>query len=90
MNWIDLLRPGRLALRLTAYVTALAAIALAHNLGLKVIAEGVQTKFQSEVLARHGCDVLQGYWLSRSMDADETVFFLLRNSIIATAQGCDV
>lgn len=44
-------------------------IALAHNLGLTVVAEGVETSVQRDLLANHGCDVLQGYLFSKPVDA---------------------
>jgi diguanylate cyclase (GGDEF)-like protein/PAS domain S-box-containing protein len=42
-------------------------IALGHNLGLTVIAEGVETEAQQAVLANHGCDAYQGYLFSRPL-----------------------
>ncbi len=39
-------------------------ITLGHDLGLEVVAEGVETKAIYEELARLGCDTVQGYWLS--------------------------
>lgn len=42
-----------------------ATLALAHSLGLKVVAEGIETAGQSDFLRRHGCDVLQGYLYGR-------------------------
>jgi len=51
-----------------AVVTAI--IALARSLGLKVIAEGVESLRQMEVLHRLGCGVMQGYLFSRPIPAD--------------------
>ncbi|MCI0507021.1 MAG: EAL domain-containing protein [Gammaproteobacteria bacterium] len=70
--------------------TAKGIIALAHSLGLKVVAEGVETKTQAEFLRRHRCDVLQGYYFSPPVPANEIDDFLqrympknpLRNAII--------
>lgn len=44
-----------------------AIIALAHSLGIKVIAEGVETTEQLQFLADHDCDIVQGYYLSRPL-----------------------
>ncbi|TCO83790.1 PAS domain S-box-containing protein/diguanylate cyclase (GGDEF)-like protein [Plasticicumulans lactativorans] len=46
-----------------------AIIAMAHRLGLQVIAEGVETAAQRDFLAAEGCDAIQGYWLARPMPA---------------------
>ena len=48
---------------------ALAAIGLAHELGFKVIAEGVETAAQCEFLRERGCDEIQGYYFSRPVTA---------------------
>ena len=48
-----------------------AIITLGHALGLKVVAEGVETPEQMEYLRQHGCDELQGYFFSRPVTADE-------------------
>ena len=48
---------------------AKAIISLAHNLNLSVIAEGVETHAQLGFLAENGCDEIQGYLLSRPLDA---------------------
>jgi EAL domain-containing protein (putative c-di-GMP-specific phosphodiesterase class I) len=45
-------------------------IDLAHSLGLRVVAEGVETRATWEELGRLGCDAAQGYWLARPI-ADE-------------------
>ncbi|MEO6713567.1 MAG: bifunctional diguanylate cyclase/phosphodiesterase [Mycobacteriales bacterium] len=42
-----------------------AAIAMAHGLGLTVTAEGVESRVQLDYLQRHGCDLVQGYLLGR-------------------------
>ncbi len=48
-------------------------IAMAHTLGLEVIAEGVETEEQLDFLANHGCDLIQGYIMSRPKQADTVV-----------------
>ena len=47
----------------------LTIINLAHNLRLRVVAEGVEDRPQLRFLMRHGCDMLQGYLFSRPVDA---------------------
>ena len=53
----------------SAVVTAI--IALARSLGLRVVAEGVETLRQMEVLHRLGCGLMQGFLFSRAVPADE-------------------
>jgi diguanylate cyclase (GGDEF)-like protein/PAS domain S-box-containing protein len=50
---------------------ASATIALAHQLSLEVVGEGVETDFQKNFLESHGCDLLQGHLLGRPMPRDE-------------------
>ena len=52
-------------------VIANAIISLAHSLSLKTIAEGVETETQAALLARHGCDEIQGYMIGRPLPASE-------------------
>lgn len=44
-------------------------IELAHNMGLKVVAEGVDNTRSLELLRRYGCEYLQGYYFSKPVDA---------------------
>ncbi len=46
-------------------------IALAHNLKMSVIAEGVETAEQLDYLRRHGCNEMQGYYFSKPLAAAE-------------------
>jgi diguanylate cyclase (GGDEF)-like protein/PAS domain S-box-containing protein len=62
-------------------VIASAVIKLAKGLGLRVVAEGVELEAQHQFLASHGCDLLQGYWYARPMDAAAFLQF------IATEKG---
>jgi EAL domain-containing protein (putative c-di-GMP-specific phosphodiesterase class I) len=48
-----------------------AIVTLGHNLGLKVIAEGVETEFQRDFLRDIGCDELQGYLYSKPIAVDD-------------------
>ena len=56
-----------------------AIVRMAHGLGLKVTAEGVETKTQMDGLTRFGCDQVQGYFLGRPMPLTEA---------LALAQTC--
>jgi len=50
---------------------AKAVIAMAHSMGLEVIAEGVETEAQYEFLKKHGCQMIQGYLISRPVSAEQ-------------------
>lgn len=51
-------------------------ITLAHSLGLKVVAEGVETIEQLNFMRAHHCDAMQGYFLSKPLPADQFENFL--------------
>jgi diguanylate cyclase (GGDEF)-like protein/PAS domain S-box-containing protein len=51
-------------------------ITMAHSLGLRVVAEGVESAEQLDYLREHRCDEIQGYWLSRPMREADCLAFL--------------
>ncbi len=58
-----------------------ATIDLAHNLGLKVVAEGVENKETLSALRDLGCDFAQGYYISRPVPAEELARWLSGDSL---------
>ncbi|OEY99166.1 MULTISPECIES: EAL domain-containing protein [Stenotrophomonas] len=50
-----------------------AIIAMAHALGITVVAEGIEQEVQFDLLSQRGCDLAQGYWLSVPITATEVV-----------------
>ncbi len=56
-----------------------AIIKLAHTLGLKVIAEGVEEEYHVNFLRENECDILQGYYYSRPVAVDIITELLLEN-----------
>ncbi len=51
-------------------------VALAQTLGLKLVAEGVETCMQQDLLLQMGCSVIQGYLHAKPMNAKEAELFL--------------
>ena len=69
-----------------------AVIDMSHNLGLKVVAEGVETEAQLAFLDAAGCGEMQGYYFSRPMPAADSLQWLrehrlLRSPVIALPKG---
>ncbi|MGD6967156.1 EAL domain-containing protein [Rossellomorea vietnamensis] len=59
----------------TAIVRAL--IQMAHSLGMEVVAEGVETLGQQQILEMIGCDTIQGYVFSKQLPNKELLTLLL-------------
>lgn len=77
----DLLVNGRTS------VIVRSTIDLAHALGLRVVAEGVEDEPTHARLAELGCDVVQGFWLARPMPAAELETWLARRTRPVVALG---
>lgn len=60
-----------------------AIISLAKALGLRVVAEGVETEPQAALLASLGCDIFQGYLTGRPMAADKLAALLAADKEVA-------
>jgi EAL domain-containing protein (putative c-di-GMP-specific phosphodiesterase class I) len=56
-------------------------IELGHNLGLKVVAEGVETQECLRMLANFGCDAAQGFLVSPPLAASEVVAFFAETDV---------
>jgi diguanylate cyclase (GGDEF)-like protein len=56
-----------------------AIISLAHSSGLRTVAENVETHVQADRLTELGCDLAQGFFFHRPLDADELVALLKRS-----------
>ena len=51
-------------------------IALAHNMDIKVICEGVETEEQNALVSESGCDYIQGWYYSKALPAEECESFI--------------
>lgn len=71
-----------LSLHSSEYALCEAIIVMAHKLGIQVIAEGVETEEQHQLLKQMGCDFGQGYLFSRPMPAAQLVDFIAATSTI--------
>src|SRR5205085_8681126 len=59
------------------------AVGLGHNLGLRVVAEGLQDRIAEAVLVEAGCDAAQGFLVGRPADEAEITALLRRQSRLA-------
>ncbi len=55
---------------------ALAVIGIGRSLGMRTVAEGVETEAQLEFMRANGCDEVQGYYVARPMPAEDVAAFL--------------
>ncbi|MDT3334682.1 EAL domain-containing protein [Shewanella sp. SP1S1-7] len=56
-----------------------ATISMSHELGLTVVAEGVENEAQLVLLSSMGCDLVQGFYFSKPLAAEECFRFIQRN-----------
>jgi diguanylate cyclase (GGDEF)-like protein len=78
---------GDLGLSGDAMAVVDAVIRLAHALGLRVVAEGVETERQCEILVTLGCDEFQGYLFARPMQAQQVAAWLAAGPRRGSAAG---
>jgi EAL domain-containing protein (putative c-di-GMP-specific phosphodiesterase class I) len=51
-------------------------IGLAHNMNIKVIAEGIETQAEAITLKELGCEECQGYWFAKPMPLEDALKFV--------------
>ncbi|WP_293936494.1 bifunctional diguanylate cyclase/phosphodiesterase [Iodobacter sp.] len=64
-------------------------IDIASNLGLKLIAEGVENQAQAEYLSKLGCNLIQGYYCYRPMNADAFTQLLIKQQSENSQENAD-
>ena len=60
-------------------------VSMAHSLGMSIVAEGVETEAQLEILQTLGCDEVQGFLFSEAVGADLFEALLVRDQGVAPA-----
>jgi EAL domain-containing protein (putative c-di-GMP-specific phosphodiesterase class I) len=63
-----------------------AIVSMAHVLGMSVVAEGVETLEELQILADMGCDEVQGYYISRPLPATDAARLLRGGSLLPALQ----
>jgi EAL domain-containing protein (putative c-di-GMP-specific phosphodiesterase class I)/GGDEF domain-containing protein len=58
------------------FVLVKAMIGLAHKLGYRVVAEGIETSEAAAILTKLGCEEAQGFWFGRPMEAEQFAAWL--------------
>ncbi|MFZ6776462.1 EAL domain-containing protein [Undibacterium sp. Ji83W] len=59
-----------------------AVISMAHSLGIKVIAEGVETEAQCKFLSDNMCDQIQGHFFAKPLDSEQMQLFLQEKPVL--------
>jgi EAL domain-containing protein (putative c-di-GMP-specific phosphodiesterase class I) len=59
-------------------------IGMAHDLGFRVVAEGIETGEVYRLLKNWNCDEAQGYWMARPMPADDFVRWYREHATMPT------
>lgn len=62
-----------------------AIVSMAHALGMKVVAEGVESRQQLELLRALNCDEIQGYFISRAVPEEEVIHLMKKNVLHSLA-----
>jgi diguanylate cyclase (GGDEF)-like protein/PAS domain S-box-containing protein len=62
------------------------AVGLGHNLGLRVVAEGLQDRMAEAVLIEAGCDAAQGFLVGRPAEEDEITAVLMQQSTVVAKE----
>lgn len=65
-------------------------IELAHNMGLTVVAEGIEDEFALNWLGKHGCELAQGYFISRPQSAEKITQWLLNKPVYRPKENSKV
>lgn len=55
-------------------------VMLGHNMGLSIVAEGVETKEQFEYLSKHKCDIIQGYLFSKPLQEPDAIRLVMNET----------
>ena len=64
-----------------------AIVSMAHALGMRVVAEGVETLKQFQMLRELSCDEIQGFFISRPVPANEMSALMRKRSLLPACVG---